>query len=102
MIKTVEESHPRLVSDNVLMKVPLCNKTGRFRKAMNQNNGVNGLGTGVSQYFKLLKSTVCIFFILSIASIPNYFIFFSGQMKESSISSPLTYLTLGNLGETQD
>ena len=44
-----------------------------------------------------------IFYFLTFISIPTYWIYASGAMKESPMGTPpLSYITLGNIGQSQE
>ena len=55
---------------------------------------------GASLYFKLLKSLIFYFFIASVVNIPVYYIYGKGRHGFDSTASWLSFLTLGNIGQT--
>ena len=65
-------------------------------------DGIDELGLGVSLYFKLLKSLTFFFILLSVINIPIYYIYFYGDMRISSTTTWLSYLTIGNIGQTSE
>jgi hypothetical protein len=65
-------------------KIPLCINSGSL--VMNKKDkeilyGMDELGLGVSLYFKLLKSLVFFFVVVSVINIPIFYIYSQGEMK---------------------
>ena len=95
-------THPRLNINGKREKIPLCMPTGRLAKIRTkQMYGMDELGLGISIYFKLLKSITLLMVVLSLITFPVFYIYGAGQMKEASNTSWLSYLAIGNIGQTQ-
>jgi hypothetical protein len=65
--------------------------------------GLDELGTGVSIYFKLIKSLISLFLFLTLLSTPIYYVFSCGNISNqatSSLQKHLSEWTLGNIGES--
>jgi hypothetical protein len=62
------------------------------------------MGAGVTLYFKMLKYLIVLFFLLTILSIPSYFLYYLGgdslDFSTFDIKTFLTIFSLGNIGES--
>lgn len=94
---------------NLEMKRYKCcyTKTGwhcicrRFRKT-----DISNLGEGIVLYFMMLKYLICLFFFISILSIPALFFYYNGDAIDSrpylNVGIALSAFSMGNLGESNN
>ena len=99
------ENHPRRIVNGVPKPMPIFGtKTGSHNccsKAARESE-FEKFGVGITVYFKFLKYMACIFFLLTILSLPSMVFYFNGTaIPDYSISSIATSLSLGNLGQAQ-
>ncbi len=87
-------------------RYPLCKTgTGWFfcNKSKEDKQVTEGLGLGISVYFKQVKSLTLLFLVFTLISIPAYVLFYFGGSQDPNWSEPkilFSTFTIGNLGES--
>jgi len=101
MLLSVNMHHPRKYVNNEPKKISLCIPTGSLSaRAKKEISGMDELGMGVSIYFKLVKSMVVFFIVCLLVLTPLLYIYSCGEKADSNVAS-LSYLTLGNIGQSE-
>ena len=106
MKAAVNLKHPRSIIDGEPRPIPLCIDCGSLVR-INQNIlfGLDDCGIAVSIYFKLLKSFIIFYTLLSLMCVPLYYMYSCGEMSKQATGAAQTYLSewmLGNLGESSE
>jgi len=100
MCKAVTQYHPRMQTGHGLDSIPLGESTGIFSpRAGEPNANLASLGRAVAMYFKFLKSLVVLMLFFVLLCVPLYVLYGAGEVQ-TEMTSYLTTLTLGNLGDT--
>jgi hypothetical protein len=105
----IDKSHPRKWTYDGMGRSkwtlrPICGtNTGFFSmRKENRESDLQEYGSGIVLYFQFLKYLGCVFFVLSLLSLPSMFFFYSGNMShEGSMKGIITALSMGNIGEAR-
>lgn len=99
MRNAINKNHPRIYEDKVAKKIRLCVDIGSLKDShKNEHFIMDELGIGISIYFKLLKSIIRFFVVLSICCIPLFYIYSRGNFSSNVSTSAFMVTMLGNLG----
>jgi hypothetical protein len=98
----VNQNHPRILVNGKLTEIPMCIQVGSFAAGSNETQGFDQFGLGISQYFKLLKAMSIVFYLLTFISLPTFWIYGSGAMKNSPMATFLSFYHIGNIGQSQE
>ena len=80
MMKSVNQYHPRMYTENGPEKIPLGENVGWLSSNSEDINNIDKLGKAVSIYFKLLKSLIVLFLFFSVMATPMYVIYSAGEV----------------------
>ena len=95
------KNHPRRLIDGKLTKFPISVDVKSLLNLKDEKQPMDDLGNSTQLYFKLLKSIVQVYLVLAVISLPTYYIFGRGLMRNSN-PSILSMFSIGNLGQTQN
>jgi len=75
--------HPRIIINGEPRQIPLCIDTGRLLTSDEKHLfGLDELGIAVSIYFKLLKSLVIFFTVVTMVCMPLLYFYGCGDMSK--------------------
>lgn len=106
----VNQAHPTKIIDGKVVRMPCCStKTGWFcccKNCRRDEDMSAEMGTGMTIYFKTLKSFVILFAVFTFMSIPAYILYWNGtpvvDPNNQSNQDTFSRLTLGNIGQTSE
>ena len=81
MIKSVNQYHPRMFTENGPELIPLCSDVGWLSQKQGETTHFDKLGKATSIYFRLLKSLIVLFLFFSVMATPLYIMYSAGNVN---------------------
>eukprot|EP00352_Strombidinopsis_acuminata_P001759 CAMPEP_0176404344 /NCGR_PEP_ID=MMETSP0126-20121128/50789_1 /TAXON_ID=141414 ORGANISM="Strombidinopsis acuminatum, Strain SPMC142" /NCGR_SAMPLE_ID=MMETSP0126 /ASSEMBLY_ACC=CAM_ASM_000229 /LENGTH=143 /DNA_ID=CAMNT_0017783077 /DNA_START=637 /DNA_END=1068 /DNA_ORIENTATION=+ len=110
MVYEVNQTHPRKRKEGKTKPMPCCGSHSGFfcccKKCRRNENVSQELGSGMTIYFKTMKSFIFLFFVFTIMSLPAYYLYWNGtpipEGESITFSDSFGRLTLGNIGQSTE
>lgn len=104
MRSVINRMHPRKIQGTEPVLMGLCSTRAGWHSCCFKSvrsSDFAPFGVGIVAYFQFMKYMACIFFLMTVLSIPTMMVFLSGSGNfELSPKVMVTSFSLGNLGQS--